>query len=107
MEVMTTRLDARVAAVRAGLPALSAGIYLNTGVIIDGREHRLSKHNDDGRTFAEGYRLAKDPSAWRKLPTSLLGLRTHPFFQRQVISRLLDYNRKRMMFSIGVSLVDW
>jgi predicted metal-dependent hydrolase len=38
--------------------------------------------------------VAKDPKAWRKLPKSLLGLRTHPFFQPRVISRLLDYNRK-------------
>lgn len=38
--------------------------------------------------------VAKDPRAWRKLPGSIRGLRTHPFFQRQVISRLLDYNRK-------------
>jgi hypothetical protein len=38
--------------------------------------------------------LANDRRAWRKLPKSLRGLRTHPFFQREVISRLLDYNRK-------------
>jgi predicted metal-dependent hydrolase len=38
--------------------------------------------------------VAKDPKAWRRLPKSLRGLRTHPFFQRHVIARLLDYNRK-------------
>lgn len=38
--------------------------------------------------------VAKDPRAWPKMPRSLLGLRTHPFFQREVVTRLLDYNRK-------------
>jgi uncharacterized protein len=38
--------------------------------------------------------VAKDPRAWPKVPRSILGLRTHPFFQRQVVSRLLDYNRR-------------
>lgn len=38
--------------------------------------------------------VAQDRSAWRRLPKSLLGLRTHPFFQRHVVTRLLDYNRK-------------
>ena len=38
--------------------------------------------------------VAKDVSSWRKLPKSLLGLRSHPFFQRPVVERLLDYNRR-------------
>jgi len=38
--------------------------------------------------------VAKDPKAWPKLPKSLLGLRTHPFFQRPMLERLLDYNRR-------------
>lgn len=38
--------------------------------------------------------VAKDPKAWPKLPKSLLGLRTHPFFQRPLRKRLLDYNRE-------------
>src|SRR3546814_14136899 len=38
--------------------------------------------------------VAKDPKAWRKLPGSIRGLRSHPFFPRKVVSRLLDYNHK-------------
>ena len=45
-------------------------------------------------TAAVTVSVAKDRSAWRKLPRSIRALRTHPFFQRQVITRLLDYNRK-------------
>ena len=45
-------------------------------------------------TGAVAVSVAKDPKAWRRLPKSVRALRTHPFFQRQVITRLLDYNRK-------------
>lgn len=38
--------------------------------------------------------LARDPRAWPKLPRSLWRLRTHPFFQRPMVDRLLDYNRR-------------
>ncbi len=38
--------------------------------------------------------VAKDRGAWRHLPKSLWKLRSHPFFQRDVVRRLLDYNRR-------------
>jgi len=38
--------------------------------------------------------VATDPKAWPKLPKSLLGLRTHPFFQRPMLRRLRDYDRR-------------
>lgn len=38
--------------------------------------------------------LALDRKAWRKVPKSLLGLRTHPFFQKAVRRRMWDYNRR-------------
>jgi uncharacterized protein len=38
--------------------------------------------------------VAMDPKAWPKLPKSLLKLRSHPFFQRDLVERLLDYNRR-------------
>lgn len=38
--------------------------------------------------------VATDPKAWPKVPRSLLGLRTHPFFHKPMVERLLDYNRR-------------
>jgi len=38
--------------------------------------------------------VAKDPKAWPKLPRSILGLRTHPFFKRPLVERLRDYDRR-------------
>jgi len=38
--------------------------------------------------------LAMDPKAWPKVPASLWRLRSHPFFQRELVERLLDYNRR-------------
>lgn len=37
--------------------------------------------------------LLLDRKSWRKVPKSLLGLRTHPFFQKPLRKRLWDYNR--------------
>jgi len=45
-------------------------------------------------TVAVTSSLAQDRSAWRKLPRSLRKLRSHPFFQADVVRRLLDYNRR-------------
>ena len=45
-------------------------------------------------TLAVTASLAMDPKAWPKLPKSLLGLRTHPFFKKPLVERLLDYNRR-------------
>jgi uncharacterized protein len=44
-------------------------------------------------TVAVTASVARDPRSWPKLPKSLLGLRTHPFFQKPLVQRLLDYNR--------------
>ena len=38
--------------------------------------------------------VAMDPKAWPKLPKSLWKLRSHPFFQKPLLDRLLDYNRQ-------------
>jgi uncharacterized protein len=38
--------------------------------------------------------VALDPKAWPKLPRSLWRLRSHPFFQKDLLQRLLDYNRR-------------
>jgi hypothetical protein len=45
-------------------------------------------------TLAVTASVATDPKAWPKLPRSLFGLRTHPFFQKPLVQRLLDYNRR-------------
>ena len=38
--------------------------------------------------------VAMDPTAWPALPKSLWNLRSHPFFQKPLVERLLDYNRR-------------
>lgn len=38
--------------------------------------------------------VAMDPKAWPTLPKSLWNLRSHPFFQKPLVERLLDYNRR-------------
>ena len=45
-------------------------------------------------TAAVTLSVAKDPKAWPKLPASLRRLRSHPFFQRALVTQLLDYNRR-------------
>lgn len=45
-------------------------------------------------TAAVTLSVAMDPKAWPKLPKSLWNLRSHPFFQKPLVERLLDYNRR-------------
>lgn len=45
-------------------------------------------------TLAVSASVAMDPRCWPRLPMSLWRLRSHPFFQRELVERLLDYNRE-------------
>ncbi len=44
--------------------------------------------------LAVTHSLLLDRGSWKRVPGSLRRLRSHPFFQRDVVRRLLDYNRR-------------